>query len=141
MFNDQFNLDLSTVKESTFELLPPGWHFGSVQSVELKTTKSGTGQYVKVAFKVKDKVIFHNFNIRNDNPKAMQIGLGELKKFATASGVPADGKIASLDTIRAFSCMLNIAVKEDEGYGAQNVVKGFKPASAEAIQNTDKPRF
>lgn len=84
-------LDLTGVESQSFGNLPAGRYVVSVNEAELKETKAGSGQYLALKFKVMDgehegRVLFSNYNVKNSNAKAQEIGLQQLKNLVEASG-------------------------------------------------------
>jgi len=87
----QFNFDASQITPDTgfLEPIPEGRYTLMMVNSEIKTTKSGTGLILAAEFKVvggenDGYPIYTNFNIKNDNPKAQQIGLSQLSSVCHA---------------------------------------------------------
>ena len=83
-------LDLTNVKEKTFELLPKGKYQAMITDAKVVDTKAG-GKRLNVEFSVMDdaykgRKIYHNFNIENANAKAVEIGMQELKTLLVCAG-------------------------------------------------------
>ena len=136
--------DLTGVKEqTTYSALPAGDYLVVAKAGEVKPTKTGDGAYVKVEFTVVDsdyegRKLFHNFNIKNQNAKAVEIGLSQIKAFFKAAGVKEDQlKKVGPDDFAGQSCVANVAI-ETSSYGEQNVIKYFKAAPEEPMPVTTK---
>lgn len=124
-----------------FQPLPPGWYQVSIEKAELKTTKAGTGKYVKLMMTVlgptgANRKVFSNINIVNPNPTAQQIGRREMGALQMAIGRPR-----ATDTTELIGGVLEvkIAVETNSAGGGDNVVKAYRacgsggaPASAPA---------
>jgi hypothetical protein len=72
--------------------IPKGWYPAMVEKTEIKPTTGGTGAYIAVQFGVVDGAykgskIFTNFNIQNDNEKAVEIGRKQLSSLCHAVNV------------------------------------------------------
>ena len=111
-----------------FDPIPAGWYTANIVSAELKDTKAGNGQYVKVRFDVtgpsyEGRVIWGQLNIKNPNPQAEQIGRQQLGDLARAIGLE---KVSDSDQLVGGNLQIKVAVKKDEIYGDGNDVKGFK---------------
>lgn len=124
--------------------VPPGDYMLEVEKTEVTLTKDGTGALLKVTLKVvagehENQKIFPQFNIRNKNMQAQQIGLGELKALCAACGV--DYEVARGDT----DALLNIPFRATVGmektninpqtgapYPARNAIKKYVPAGQAA---------
>lgn len=138
-------LDFSDAKESSFELIPEGQYLVKVEDAEVKDTKSGTGQYINVKFKVcggkhDGKVLFHMFNIKNDNAKAVEIGLGQLKMFFKCAGKTE----FQLQTVSDLCGMIASALvkHKSDSYGDKAVISYFKqPSTMPATAGGDAPIF
>jgi hypothetical protein len=122
-------VDLTDVKETT-NILEPGEYSVSCVDAKRQLTKSGTGEYIKAQFKTEAGfIIFHNFNIKNDNKQAQDIGLGQLKSFVNAAG--GNLKLTSPDELCGLQCKVKVKTKSDD-YGDRTVITTFKkPAVTE----------
>ena len=123
-----------------FDPLPEGEYTVKVDSTDLKPTKSGTGQYVKVELvvlgpKYQGRKLFANYNIVNDSMEAMRIGRQQIKSLMTASGMTQEQINQFNDTDQLLGLTCNVLLGIDEGndqYGAQNRIKRYKKAEAVA---------
>lgn len=125
-----FNLDLTDVKESEgFKPLPAGTYTVQVDEAEIKETKSGTGSYINVKFAVEGtkQKLFHMFNIKNDNPKAVEIGLQQLKSFVKCAGW-TDFKLNDVGMLIGCKADAVVKLRTDE-FGEKSVISYFKPLS------------
>lgn len=124
-------IDLSNVQaQGDYSPLPAGDYPFVVEDAEMKDTKAGNGQYIKVKLKVTgdnyaNRVIFHNFNVKNQNPKATEIGLGQLKRLMQVAGKKTES-INSLNELIGLSAVMRLKVEADNGYGESNKVTSFK---------------
>lgn len=83
-------LNLSNVQAQS-DILPAGQYMAVVTGAEIKKTNSGTGEYIQVELTISSQAhtgrkVWDNFNIKNDNQKAVDIGLSKLKAMALAIG-------------------------------------------------------
>lgn len=134
-------LDLTNEKEQTFEPVKPGSYLMQVDDAEVKETKSGTGEYVSVKFLIREgeyegRTIYHMFNIKNDNPKAVEIGLGQLKTFMKCSG-QSNFVLKSVTDLIGLSAVGVVKNRTDE-YGEKAVISYFKPAEESKTLNATK---
>jgi hypothetical protein len=111
-----------------FDPLPPGWYSATMAGAELKTTKSGTGQYVAVRYDIigpthQGRVVFGNLNIRNQSPKAEEIGRQQLGVICRAIGL---AKVSDTDQLIGHILMVKLSIEKSDQYGDKNEVKGFK---------------
>lgn len=120
-------LDLTSTPVETNELLPNGVYLAKIAKAELKETKAMDGKYINVQLKViegeyENKSVFTMFNIENKNPKAVEIGLSQLKSMLHAAKAPF--KLDSVDELVGYDVGIKVVSKTDE-YGEKNVIKGY----------------
>ena len=108
----------------------PGDYECSIAEAELKNTKTGTGQYIKVKLESSTgEVFYHNFNVKNDNAKAVQIGMGQLKKLLRVSGKADPNKLSDPSELIGLRCIAKVGVRPAQGsYPEQAEIKDFKEA-------------
>jgi hypothetical protein len=135
-----FDVDQLPQGTGGFDVVPPGWYSAKIGGAELKDTKAGNGQYISVRYDItgpshQGRVVFGNLNIKNPNTKAEEIGRQQLGELMRAIGL---AKLSDTDQLIGSDLQVKIAVREDEKYGANNDVKGFKsvPGGAPAIAAT-----
>ena len=114
--------------------LPAGWYTADITAAELRSTKDGAGQYIKVRFGItgpthQGRVVFANINIRNASAKAEEIGRLQLGEIMRAIGL---SRITDTDQLIGGNLSIKLDVRQaTEQYSAQNEVKAYK-----AINNT-----
>ena len=119
-------------ESQTYEPIPAGWYSSSITEVDLKDTKAGTGQYLRVRYDVtgpshEGRAVFANLNIRNPNPKAEEIGRQQLGQLMRAIGVAS---LTDTDQLIGGNCQIKVAIRPADGqYDASNEVKGWKALS------------
>jgi hypothetical protein len=129
--NEEFNVNELPQGNGNFEPLPAGWYNATISQSELKATKAGNGQYIKLRYDItgpshQGRVVFGNLNIKNANPKAEEIGRQQLGDIMRAIGL---AKVTDTDQLIGGQIAIKLEVKEDAQYGASNEVKGFKSVS------------
>jgi len=117
-----------------FDPLPHGWYSATMSAAEIKSTKTGTGQYIALRYDItgpthQGRVVFGNLNIRNQSPKAEEIGRQQLGDICRAIGL---AKVGDTDQLIGHSLMIKLDVEKSEQYGDKNNVKGFKPIAGGA---------
>ena len=123
--------ELPVGNTGSFEPLPAGWYTATINQAELKDTKAGNGQYIKLRYDItgpshQGRVVFGNLNIKNANPKAEEIGRMDLGNIMRAIGL---AKVTDTDQLIGGSLSIKLDVKEDEKYGPSNEVKGYRSSS------------
>ena len=132
--NEAFDVNELPQGTGNFEPLPAGWYTVTISEAELKSTKAGNGQYIKLRYDVtgpthQGRVVFGNLNIKNPNPKAEEIGRQQLGDIMRAIGL---AKVTDTDQLIGGNLSIKLDVKQDAQYGASNEVKGFKSVSGSA---------
>jgi hypothetical protein len=134
----------------SFDPIPAGWYGATVEKAEVKETKSGTGRYLNIQWKVDGpkyagRIIFDMINYNNSNPKAQEIGLRQLSSLLAATAI---FRLEDTDQLIGASCQIKVSIREQDGYDPQNVIKTYKahegsslpkPAPAEAPQEKRAP--
>ena len=128
---EEFNVNELPQGNGNFAPLPAGWYSATISQSELKDTKAGNGQYIKLRYDItgpthQGRVVFGNLNIKNPNPKAEEIGRQNLGDIMRSIGL---AKVTDTDQLIGGELVIKLEVKQDETYGAGNEVKGFKSAS------------
>jgi len=139
--DEQFSIDDLPVSETSYEPIPAGWYNAKITSAELKNTKVGGGQYIRLRYDVtgpshQGRVVFGNLNIRNASPEAERIGRQQLGEVMRAIGL---ARVQDTDQFIGGSLSIKVAIKESAQYGAQNEVKGFKAIEG-AMAPTPAPK-
>ena len=114
---------------SNFDPLPAGWYTAAITGAELKPTKDGNGQYIKVRYDItgpahQGRVVFGNLNIKNPSAKAEEIGRQQLGEIMRAIGL---GRVTDTDQLIGGNLQIKLDIRPADGqYAAQNEVRGFK---------------
>lgn len=129
-------LDLSNVTENG-GTIPAGRYLCVVEKAEVKPTRTAGGEYIWVQYKIIDgpyngRAIFEQFNIRNANAQAVQIGLGQLKAFLKASGFKNPNRLESATELLGLKVVVSTKVETDATYGENTRVKGYGPVNGTA---------
>ena len=125
-------INLADIPEPTNDYSPiaAGDYVATIKDAELKITKSGTGQYIKLKLEVvapssTGRVLFSNLNIRNDNETAQNIGMAQLGSIMRAAGIAS---VSNPEQLVGTTIGIKVTIKEAQnGYEAQNEVKAYKP--------------
>jgi hypothetical protein len=130
--------ELPVGNAGNFEPLPAGWYTCTISQAELKATKAGNGQYIKLRYDItgpshQGRVVFGNLNIKNANPKAEEIGRQQLGEIMRAIGL---AKVADTDQLIGGQIGIKLNIKQDAQYGASNEVRGFKSVSGSVAPST-----
>lgn len=135
LLNETFSA-ADAAPEQDFSPLPAGEYQAIVTATELKNTKNGTGQYIQVTYEIAGpthtgRLVWQNFNIRNANPKAAEIGRQQLGSLIKASGLQGVSDTDQLITGNMVS--LKLAIRKSTEYGDSNDVKAIKAVSTTPV--------
>jgi len=127
-----FSLDSMPVNERTgsFDPLPTGWYSASIAGAEVKQTKAG-GDMISVKYQITGpnhagRVIFGNFNIRNANERAQEIGQQQLGELMKAIGLD---RLSDTDQLIGGVCDIKLDIRKSAEYGDSNDVKAWKASA------------
>ena len=142
--NEEFNVETLPTSTKNFDPLPPGWYAASITEAELKTTKMGSGEYIKVRYTItgpthQGRVVFGNLNTRNASLKAEEIGRAQLGEILRAIGVPV---LSDTDQLIGGTLQIKVVIRPSDGqYAEQNEIKDYKAkdSSAPAFGTGSKP--
>ena len=124
-----FKVEDLPVYESNYELLPAGWYAATINGAELKSTKTGAGQYISLACAItgpthQGRTVFGNLNIKNPNPKAEEIGRQDLGAIMRAIGL---ARVTDTDQLIGGQLSIKIKIRPGDGqYEATNEINGYK---------------
>ena len=124
--------ELPQGNSGNYDPLPAGWYNANITAAELKPTKDGSGQYIKVRYDItgpshQGRVVFGNVNIRNSSAKAEEIGRQQLGEIMRATGI---ARVTDTDQLVGNTLQIKLDVRPADGqYPAQNEVRGFKAVS------------
>ena len=128
--------------DGDFQPLPAGWYEADIGSVEMRTTKAGTGEYAAVRFNITGpthagRVVFSNYNLRNPNPATEGFAEKEFKRLGAACGIAT---IDDTDQLVGGQCRIKLTVRTGEYSG--NEVKGYAAitGSVPPGPKTDAPK-
>ena len=124
-----------------FTPLPAGWYLVTIHSAEVRQTKAGNGQYIKLRYDIvggehASRVVFGNLNTKNASEKAQEIGRQQLGELMRAIGLPT---IQDTDQLVGGVLEIKLSVRDDPQWGVSNEVKGFRAANNGAPAAAHKP--
>jgi hypothetical protein len=122
--------DYEAAPNGDFEPIPNGVYVAQIVEGEIADTKSG-GKMIKWTWKIEEgehagRLIWHNINLVNSNPKAQQIGQAEQAAIRAAIGKPAAG---SVEDYCFIPCLIRVGLEIDKSgqYKPKNKVEAVKP--------------
>ena len=126
------NFNATTVEPAgEFTALPAGIYTAQITESELKQTKSGTGHYLQLTWRVLDgqyanRLIFERLNIANANETAQKIGQQQLSALCHAAGVL---QVQDSSQLHNKPVRIKVTIRKDEQYGDSNEIKGYESVS------------
>ena len=113
-----------------FEIVPPGDYEACIVASEMKSTKSGDGQYLNLEIQIisgpmQNRKLFEKLNLVNKNDVAVTIAKGTLSAICRAVNVLTPNDSADLHN-KPFRIAVGAKKREDTGE-MQNNIKSFKP--------------
>ena len=139
-----FTINASDLPEETtgdYAPVPPGDYEAVIKDAEIRTTKSGTGQYIALRLDITGpshagRVVWSNLNIKNDSQKAEEIGRQQLGAVMRAVGLPS---LQDTDQLIGGNIGVKLAIRKSEEYGDSNEVKAFKAPKSGASAGAPAP--
>lgn len=129
--------------ETPFKEIPEGKYLVQAQDSLLKDTKTGTGKYISVKYRImtgefEGRNIWNNFNVENQNPEAVKIAKQTMVQFMSASGLPQNRwKLSSVTDLNGLTC--GVYIKKDTNStktDAVKIVNFFPSTSLDATAST-----
>lgn len=129
MASFEFDVATAPTNTSNFDPVPEGKYTVRISGAELKSTKDGSGQYIKVEYTIagpscEGRKLWQNYNVRNASAKAEEIGRAQLAELCRAIGTPRLGDTDEL-VGNAIEIKVRIRPARDQ-YEASNEVKSHK---------------
>ena len=137
----QLNFDASQVAPDTgvLDALPAGWYNVSMDASEMKPTKDGSGAFLECRFSVldgqyKDRKVFSRFNLRNNNPQAVEIAYKQLSALCHAAGVM---QVQDSSMLHNRPVKIKVTVRPADGqYEASNDIKAYRNINDQSVGST-----
>lgn len=113
--------DLSSTEPATnnFTPIPKGIYKLVLEKAELKDTKSGGGQYVACSFEIVNgeyagRKIWNNFNTKNNNAQAVEIGMSNLRAMIDNSSMPNKLKFTDPSELCGLQVYASVGVEKND---------------------------
>lgn len=135
-----FNADDKAYDADNFAPLPAGWYTAMIGKSEMKDSSKG-GKFLKLEIDIVDgqfkgRKVFHNLNLVNANPQAVEIAKKDLASICRSVGIlhPRDSS-----ELHRKPLLIKLSIKpETDAFPAGNDVKGFEPLKKDSAP-TAKP--
>lgn len=133
----QINFNAEAVDPaSAYDVLPKGKYLCMAIASEMKTTKSGNGEYLQLTFEVLDgpgkgRKLFERLNVRNQNKTAEDIAQRQLSALCHAAGVLM---LSDSEQLHNIPVVLDVGIEDGkDGYDPQNRIKGYEAAGGSPV--------
>lgn len=125
-----------------FEPLPNGDYVAMITEDEIKQTRAGTGQYLKLTWTVLDgqytgRKLWSNHNIVNSNETAQQIARQEISAIAHAIGRP---RASTTEELVNMPCRITVAIRQEAGREPSNVIKKWEAIGQHSFPGQSAPQ-
>lgn len=129
--------------QQSFEALPAGWYNMMVTESEMRPTKDGQNQYLRLTLKVIDgehanRQTWDNLNIHHNNPVVTEIAYRQLSAYCHATG---QIQLQDSQQLHGIPMKVRLSVRPaTEQYEASNDVKEVKNANDPTAGGTGAPQ-
>ena len=127
----------------SFEPIPKGTYVAMIVDSEMRQTRAADGEYLKLTFEIIDgtysrRLIWTNLNLRNKNPKAVEIANRNLASICRA--VHHMKPLEDSEELHNKAIKIKVDIREAQnGYDASNEIKGYAPATDAPPQVASAP--
>ncbi len=121
-------------------LLPEGEYEVRIRNYQIRTNRTRTGHYVKIAFELMENKyagikIFENFNLKHHDPEVVEIGFKWLKTLCLACGLSGEGMINEVLLKQLIGKRLTATIVIDtNAYGQLNRIRYYKKVKLKAMR-------
>ena len=127
----------------SFDPIPVGEYVCKVADSEIKSTKAGTGTYLRLTLEVlegdyKGRILWENINLTNPNQQAVEIGQKTLSALCHAVGVMNVSDSQQLHNI-AFTAKIKVVPAKGEYDASNGISKYTKLSGQNPVQQAAQP--
>lgn len=117
-----------------FAAIPAGKYLALISGSEVKVNKKQNGTIAVFKFQIidgphKNRIVYLNINLTNPNQDAVNIGKGDLKQIAKATGKP---RFSNTEVVHNIPLVIELKVVEYKGE-KKNEVKNVLPTAVPVI--------
>jgi len=112
------------------EPIPAGEYLAQIVESEMKPTKAGTGEYLRLVWEIvkgqyKGRKLFDNLNVQNPNDEAVRIAKATLSAICRAVGV---GKLTDSQQLHGKTVLLKVKIQTSKDTGdLENRIRAYSP--------------
>lgn len=123
--NWQFNANQYEPNQG-FSTHPPAQKIPfTITNTAIKETKDKTGGYLQVEFTSPQGVVNYNYNINNQNPKAVEIAYGQLSALCRAVNIYQIDGMNECAALRGGKGLMDVGYQKGEAPGESPDAKGY----------------
>jgi hypothetical protein len=117
--------------EGGFGPVPAGTYVAVIKDSEMRTTRDGSGQYLKLTWEIIEgpqsrRLVWENINLVNRNPEAVRIAKKTLARVSKACGI--NRPLQDSSELHGKPVKIKVTVRPaSNGYDESNDVKGHAP--------------
>ena len=140
----QINFDADQVEpNSDFQAMPPGDYLSTILSAAMVATKDKLGAFLEIVFQIIDgphtkRQITTRLNLKNRNPKAVELAEGELSSICRAIFPPNHRKLTDTDQLVGGNLILRLKIitRRDTGE-PDNAIRKYlaRPSGLSSVQS------
>lgn len=125
-----------------FDAIPAGDYEAMVTDSVMKQTKDGQGNYLELTLEVQagqyqGRKLWDRLNLKNNNPKAVEIAQKQLAQLCHATGIM---QVQDSQQFHNRPIVIKVATKNDPDRGMSNEIKGYKARAASNASAFAAPR-
>ena len=136
----ELNFDANTVEPATgkFELLPVDDYLAVISESAKVPNKKTVGEHISFTFTVvdgdyKDRKVFTNLNLINENPDTVEIAKRDLSAICRATGVLHPKDTAELHNIPV---VISVGIRKgSNGYEDSNIIRKFSRVDGKELKD------
>lgn len=119
--------------DNNFGPVPAGTYVACIKDSEMRTTRDGAGQYLKLTWEIVEgpqsrRLVWENINLVNRNPVAVDIATKTLAKICKACGI--NRPVQDSAELHGKPVKIKVTVRPASGgYDESNDIKGHAPAT------------
>lgn len=129
-----------------YSVIPAGVYNAQIVKSEIVSTRDKKGTLLKLQYKVidgefKGRIVFGQYNLKNENQQAVEISRKQIKTICDAVGKP-DG-FSDTNEIHGIPIQIKVGIRPAQGnYAEQNEIKyydKYKGPAGETIPSEESP--
>jgi len=123
--------------------LPEGWYNATIEKSEIKETRSGTGSYISMMWRITgpeqaNRTVFAMITVTNQSEKAAEIGRTTRYRLCQAIGL---SQLGDAEDLIGHSCAIKVRIRKSEEWGDKPEIKAYRPIQGASISSADKLPF